>query len=179
MIPPPLGALTAWLEDDRRAVTARPDGFSVSDGEVTLDIREVGGAWVVSKTWRDQDRGVVFEGPSDDDVDRYLTLAFANDKRNARGLRPLRHGIALGDAGNASPVDGFALTGDLNRGFVLTDSASGRTWTFASDIEAARYSRYAGVPVGELRSRIDRVSRDLLDDGGAAAAGIALGVSEG
>jgi len=170
MIPPSLSALTIWLEDDRRAVTGRSEGFSVSNDEVTLDIRRVGEAWVVSETQRDQDRGVVFEGPSDDDVDRYLTVVFANDKRNARGLRPLRHGIALNDAGYALPVEGFALTGDLDRGFVLTDRASGRAWTFASDIEAARYSRYAGVPVEELRSRVGRVARDLLDGDGSASA---------
>ena len=171
MIPSSLDALTIWLEDDRRTVTGRLEGFSVSDEEVTLDIRRVGGAWVVFKTWRDQNRGVVFIGASDDDVDRYLTLAFANDKRNARGLRPLRHSLPLGDAGQASPVDGFALTGDLDRGFLLTDNASGRAWTFASDIEAARYSRYAGVPVKDLRRRVDRVARDLLDGDGSAAAG--------
>lgn len=169
MIPPSLTAVTSWLQGALRAVMEHADGFSVVDDEVTLDVRDLGGKWVVSKTWRDKDRGVVFEAPSTGDVDRYLTLAFANDKRNARGLRPLGHLITIGDAGNALPVDGFTLTGDLDHGFLLTDTATRRAWRFASDVEAARFSGYVDVPVERLRSGVDQVSRDLLDGDGRGA----------
>ncbi|MEZ3162021.1 Imm61 family immunity protein [Microbacterium sp. BWT-B31] len=143
-----------WLAETGRAVQQQPTGLSVADDEVTMRIAQDDHEWVIHKTWRDEDRGVVFTSPSVEDVDRYLTLLTANEVRSRKGLPPLRHGITTRPDGIAEPSNGLNLSGDLDRGFVLTDPRTGEERRFASDIEAARFSRYIGLAPGVLRSAI-------------------------
>ena len=161
MIPSQLGPVAHWLAEYGRSVKADAEVLTIADDEVTLAIRHDGDRWTVHKTWRDEDRGISFAGASAEDVDRYLTLISANEIRRRLGLPPLRHGITTGPDGMAIPRAGFSLSGDLDRGFTLTEGSSGREWRFASDIEASRFSLYADVPVERLRSAIVSPGNDL------------------
>ncbi|MEZ3161985.1 Imm61 family immunity protein [Microbacterium sp. BWT-B31] len=156
-----LTAVADWLAETGRAVQQQPTGLSVADDEVTLRIAKDDHEWVIHKTWRDEDRGVVFTSSSVEDVDRYLTLLTANEVRARRGLPPLRHGITTGPDGIAEPFAGFALSGGLDNGFVLQDTRTGERWMFASDIEAARFSRYHRLEPRELRAAILGPAREI------------------
>lgn len=162
---PAFDPLLVWLRGDSRSVRDSADAIVIASDEETLDITRDLGQWRVRKTWRDQDRGIVFMASAAEDVDRYLTLHFANEIRAERGLRPVRHGIELLPDGTAVPASGFTITGDLDNGFVLSHADSGRTWGFGSDIEAARFSRYVDVSAADLREAIGQVERDLRASG--------------
>lgn len=150
-----LAAVANWLGEYGRAIRWSDDGLTIADDEISFEVRRnAPGRWEVRKTWRDEDRGLVFAADSAEDVDRYLTLVSANDIRRRIDLRPLRHGISTDPAGIAVPAEGFTLTGDLDHGFTMVDTRTHRSWRFGSDIEAARFSLYADVPVGRLRAAV-------------------------
>lgn len=156
-------ALRDWLTAQELGVTIAADGFSVDDGEVRLDVAIGAASCTVRKTWRDEDRGILMSSPLWEDVDRFLTITYANSARARLRFRPLRP-IARPATGPGAVADGFDLRGDLDRGFELTGPLPGgtRTLHFSSDIDAAKFSRYGSYTPDELRARASRESADLL-----------------
>jgi hypothetical protein len=153
----PVGELipvAVWLAQNGRFVEKTPDGFSVADDEVTLEVSRVGKGWEIHKVWRDDDRGIVFSASSAEDVDRYLTVLTANEVRNRHGLPMIRHGVETGPDGLAKPCGDFVLSGELDRGFILRDTSDDRSWRFARDVEAARFSRYMAISPDRLRTEL-------------------------
>lgn len=154
MIDPEFAPIVDWLTANGRSVREEDDGFAASDDEVVLHVSGGGSGWTIRRVWRDDDRGIAFATSSVEDIDRYLALLTANEVRARRGLAPLRHGISTDAEGVAQPVDGLVLSGDLGLGFTLVDGPAAREWRFASDIEAARFSRYRDVTPDRLRAAI-------------------------
>lgn len=155
--------LREWLIDQGLGVASIEGGFAIDDGEVRLDVTKDGDRFVVRKTWRNEDRGIAMSSPFWADVERYLTISYANAARTRVGLRPLRP-IAKPAVGPGAVADGFALSGDLDRGFTLTGPFPGgaRQLHFASDIDAAKFSRYVVLDADEIRERLLRADADLL-----------------
>ncbi|WP_432950522.1 hypothetical protein ACQPXM_19330 [Kribbella sp. CA-253562] len=157
-------ALRAWLEPDGVAyVRGNTGGFTIDDGEVTVEVMVDGTRVAARKSVRGEDRGVMMASGDPADVDRFLTMTFASGVRAGRGLarlRPLRP--SGGPPGSIAP--GFVLVGDLDRGFELVSHGTDgeRRRYFASDIEAGRFSYYAQLDAGDLRRRVVRASDDLL-----------------
>jgi hypothetical protein len=155
--------LREWLIDQGLGVASTEDGFAIDDGEVRLDVTDDEDRFVVRKTWRNEDRGIAMSSPLWVDVERYLTISYANAARTRVGLRPLRP-IAKPAVGPGAVADGFALSGDLDQGFTLTGPFPGepRQLHFASDIDAAKFSRYVVLDADEIRERLLRADADLL-----------------
>jgi hypothetical protein len=146
------------------AVSETQGGFAIDDGEVRLDVSAARDRFEVEKTWRDTDRGTLMASPRWEDVERFLTVFYANAARMRRGYRPLRP-IARPATGPGALAPGFRLTGDLDQGFSLTVPVQEETReiVFASDIDAAKFSRYVDLTPDELRERVLRESPILLD----------------
>ncbi|GAA3638879.1 hypothetical protein GCM10022200_22820 [Microbacterium awajiense] len=148
-----LSTIARWLTDHGQSARLTETGLDLGGDDTVLEVRSSGEGWTVRKFWRDQDRGVTFAAAAAADVDRYLAVISAGEVRTRLGLERLRNDVQLDD-GTSVAQPGYTLTGDLSDGFVLTDSASGRSWTFASDVDAARYSRYAHLAPDDVRALI-------------------------
>lgn len=156
-------ALRDWLTDQGIGVASTEAGFAIDDGETRLEIVHDGERFVVRKTWRDEDRGIAMSSPVWSDVERFVTMSHANAARLRAGLRPLRP-LVRSAFGPGAVADGFALSGDLDSGFTLRGSSQEwqRELHFASDIDAAKFSRYVILDADEIRARLLRTEPDLL-----------------
>lgn len=159
-------ALRDWLTSNGLGVTETADGFTTDDGEVRFAVSRQPDRFIVHETWRDVDRGVAMSSPDWVDVERYLTMLYANAARARRRLRPLRP-IAKPAIGPGAVAAGFDLVGDLDDGFTLSGPFPGgsRTVHFASDIDAAKFSRYVVFSADDLRERVLRDEVDLFAGG--------------
>ncbi len=155
--------LRDWLTVQGLGVSSSEAGLAIDDGETRLDIARDGERFVVRKTWRGADRGVAMSSPVWSDVERFVTVSYANAARLRAGLRPLRP-IAKPAVGPGAVADGFALSGDLDSGFTLRGPFQGwqRELHFASEIDAAKFSRYVVLDADEIRERLLRTEPDLL-----------------
>lgn len=136
------------------SVTRTDTAVVVRADELTLRVTLVGRTWRVRKFWRSDDRGVAFEATDATDLARFLIALFANDIRRARGLAPRRRRMTLSNDGFAQPAAGFTISGDLDAGFVLTDSYRRIRWHFGNDLDAARFSWIAPLTWAEIQARL-------------------------
>lgn len=148
-----LSTIARWLADHGQPARLTATGLDLGGDETVLEVRPSGEGWTVRTRWRAQDRGVAFAAATAADIDRYLAIISAGEVRTRLGLDRLHSDVHL-ENGTSVAQPGYTLTGDLSDGFLLTHNASGRSWTFASDIDAARYSRYAHLSADDVRALI-------------------------
>lgn len=128
------------------------DDLVLRSDEITLTISSIEDGWRVRKTWRNQDRGVVFQSDTVEDVARYISSLLANDIRQSHGVAPLRRRLVLSEDGIAVPTDGFELSGDSESGFILSGGSHRVPRYFASDLEAAKFSYLADDDLDTIRA---------------------------
>ncbi|WP_307449094.1 MULTISPECIES: hypothetical protein [Microbacterium] len=113
-----------------------------------------GSTWRVRKQWRDVDRGVVFEAADEADVARFVLALVENDIRRAHGLGRADRTLALSEDGVAQPGVGLLLTEEPGSGYRLSRRHHGARWFFANDLDAARFSTVAGIPLPQIHDAL-------------------------
>lgn len=134
-------------------------GVTLQVDEVTLRVSSDDSGWRVDKSWRGVDRGLVFEATDDADVAQYVLALFGNDIRRAHGLGRAVRKVVLSDDGVARPDGGFFLTEMSGDGYRLSRDRDGAQWFFASDLEAARFSTVADIPLAHIRDALRGTTR--------------------
>lgn len=134
-------------------------GVTLHVDEVTLRVSSDDSGWRVNKSWRGVDRGLVFEATDDADIARYVLALFGNDIRRAHGLGRAVRTVVLSDDGVAQPDGGFSLTEESGDGYRLSRDRDGAQWFFASDLDAARFSTVADIPLSHIRDVLRGTTR--------------------
>lgn len=145
--------LARWLAGEGLELLPSTDALLlVDDGEARFRIDRSGDGWTVSKSLRSGPFGARMSSSRWEDIERYVVMLYLGSVREAKGLSRLRPLVELDAGGGAIAAEGWSLQNGAEGGSIL-GAPDGRALWFASDIDAAAFSRYAAYSPAELRAQ--------------------------
>lgn len=143
--------LVRWLAGEGLEMLASTDAvLLVDDGEARVRVDRSDDGWIVSKSLRSEPFSARMSSADWEDVDRFVVMLYLGSARESRGLSRLKRLGELGADGIAVAAEGWSVQRGADGGWLLDGPHARRRW-FASDLDAAAFSRYAVYSADELR----------------------------